>query len=87
MNRIDQGAAIAGNLGAMVALGADLTRREWAAALGLSLSAVDRLAKAADSIQLRTEPQAEPADVIRDAYVRLCFGDIEGAGQVLRESL
>lgn len=87
MNQIERGAEIAGNLGALVALGPDLTRREWARALGISLGAVDRLRHAADQIQLAPEPPADPMDVIRDAYVRLCFGDMEGAGQVLREAL
>lgn len=87
MSEIERGAEIGGDLGAVIALGPDLSRREWAKVLGLSLGAVDRLRHAADAVAMQRAEGVELEDVVRDAYVRLMFGDIEGAGVVLRAAL
>jgi len=87
LNEIERGAEIGGDLGAVIALGPDLTRREWARALGLSLGAVDRLRHAADAMAMQRVEGVELKDLVPDAYVRLMFGDIEGAGVVLRAAL
>lgn len=84
---MERGIKIGGDLGAIVALGPDLTRKQWAKTLGISVGAVDRLLHAADMLAVEEGTSADLQDVVRDAYVLLCFGDIEGAGVVLKAAL